>query len=69
MSRDLVRDETVVAKNLLPHKIYEFRVNAVNAAGSSPWSDNSELIEACNPVGKCGILLDTKLVISSFLSE
>ena len=47
-----MRDESFTARNLIPHKEYEFRVCAVNEAGPSKWSENSVPIEACNPTGK-----------------
>lgn len=46
-----MKDESLIARNLLPNKEYEFRVCALNEAGMSAWSDNSGLIEACNPTG------------------
>ena len=44
-----MKEETCVARNLLPNKEYEFRVCALNEAGASPWSDNSDRIKACMP--------------------
>ncbi|XP_067934437.1 twitchin-like [Watersipora subatra] len=48
-SRELIKDESMTARNLLPNKEYEFRVCAVNEAGPSLWSDNSAAIEARHP--------------------
>lgn len=51
-TRSNIAEPQFTAHNLLPNHEYEFRVAAVNGAGLSKWSENSELIEAKKPEGQ-----------------
>ena len=56
-SQNVISDTKYVVKNLMEEMVYEFRVAAVNKAGTGPFSTGSAPIKASVPLGKRNLVL------------